>query len=64
MTYRSVRERREAEMRLRNSRIALRRLQRRLSAMGHPRGDPYRVVKIAEFWEKLRFDKRMVKEEI
>jgi len=64
MKRRATRERLEAEMRLRHSTERLKRLQRRLDITGHPKGDLFRTNKIADFWESVRFDKRIAKGEI
>ena len=50
-------------MRLRNSTARLKRLQLKLSRARHPEGDSYRRAKIAEFWEMVRLDKRIVERE-
>jgi hypothetical protein len=51
-------------MRLRTSAERFRRLQARLNRNGHGAGDPYRKTKIDEFWETLRYDKRLAEGEI
>lgn len=51
-------------MRLRNSTAVLKRLQRRLRITGHTAEDSYSRAMLTRFWDRLRYDKRIVKGEI
>jgi hypothetical protein len=64
MKHRSTREREEARMRLRYSAQRLKNLQTLLNRTGHGKDDPYRKTKLADFWDQVRYDKRLANGEI
>lgn len=64
MKTRASRERGEAALRLRRSNDMLRELEAKLKRAGHRPGQSYWIAKHREFWDKLRFDKRIAQGEI
>lgn len=51
-------------MRLRNASAALKRLQHRLRCAQHTPQEPYVKALVANFWDKVRIDKRIARGEL